>query len=176
MREDLSCHGPDDVVAGFVSARDEGYDIDALELIPAPAHVVLGVRRAELREIDGTPLHGEIYNVFAVADGRITRIEDYADRDAALAAAGLRQRRFDACAGGRVSARPAAGERAAAQRRVERGLGAGGGNASSHKPPSSPDQQNSHDRRCQVSPAAPARVHLMAQFSIPESGSEFGSC
>lgn len=89
VREDLFCHGPDDVVAGFLAARDEGYDIDALELIPAPAHVVLGVRRAELREIDGTPLHGEIYNVFAVTDGTITRIDDYADRDAALAAAEL---------------------------------------------------------------------------------------
>jgi hypothetical protein len=89
VREDLSCHGPNDVVAGFVAARDEGYDVDALELIPTPGHVVLGVRRAELREIDGTPLHGEIYNVFVVADGTITRIEDYADRDAALAAADL---------------------------------------------------------------------------------------
>jgi ketosteroid isomerase-like protein len=87
VREDLSCRGPDDVVAGFLAARDEGYDVDALEIIPAPGHVVLGVRRAELQEIDGTPLHGEIYNVFTVADGTIKRIEDYADRDAALAAA-----------------------------------------------------------------------------------------
>ena len=89
VREDLSCKGPSDVVAGFVAARDAGYDIDALELIPGAAHVVLGVRRAELREIDGTPLHGEIYNVFAIANDTVTRIEDYADRDAALAAAGL---------------------------------------------------------------------------------------
>ena len=89
VREDLSCHGPNEVVAGFVAARDEGYDIDALELIPAPGHVVVGVRRAELRKIDGTPLHGEIYNVFAIDDGTITGIEDYAERDVALAAAGL---------------------------------------------------------------------------------------
>jgi hypothetical protein len=52
LRDDLSCHGANEVVAGFVAARDEGYDIDALELIPSPRHVVLGVRRAELREID----------------------------------------------------------------------------------------------------------------------------
>jgi len=89
VREDLLCHGPNQVVAGFVAARDEGYDIDALELIPAPGHVVVGVRRAELRKIDGTPLHGEIYNVFAIDDGTITGIEDYAERDVALAAAGL---------------------------------------------------------------------------------------
>jgi glycerol-3-phosphate dehydrogenase len=50
---------------------------------------VLGVRRPELQDVDGVELHGEIYNVFAIAVDTITRIEDYADRDAALAAAGL---------------------------------------------------------------------------------------
>ncbi len=89
LRDGLSCHGADEVISTFLAARDVGYDVDALELIPAPGHVVLGVRHSELHDIDGTPLHGEIYNVFAIADGTITRIEDYADRDAALAAAGL---------------------------------------------------------------------------------------
>jgi hypothetical protein len=89
LREDLSCHGPDDVIAGFLAARDESYDIDALELIPASSHVVLGARRATLQEIAGVPLHGEIYNVFAITNHTITRIEDYADRPAALCAAEL---------------------------------------------------------------------------------------
>jgi hypothetical protein len=88
LREDLTCHGPDEVVAGFAAARDESYDIDALELIPTAGHVLLGVRRAELQEIAGVPLHGEIYNVFAITNGTITRIEDYADRNPALTAAG----------------------------------------------------------------------------------------
>jgi ketosteroid isomerase-like protein len=89
LRDDLSCDGPNEVVAGFVSARDEGYEIDSLELVPAPRHVVLGVRRADLRELDGIPLHGEIYNVFTITDGKISRIEDHADRERALAAAGV---------------------------------------------------------------------------------------
>jgi ketosteroid isomerase-like protein len=89
LRADLVCHGPDEVVAVFVSARDEGYDVDALELIPAAQHVVLGVRRAELREVAGVPLAGEIYNVFTIADDMIIRVEDHARRDRALAAAGL---------------------------------------------------------------------------------------
>jgi hypothetical protein len=89
VRDDLSCAGPSEVVAGFVDARDEGYDVDALELIPSPTHVVLGVRRAELVEIDGTPLHGEIYNVFTITNSAISRVEDHIDRDQALAAAGL---------------------------------------------------------------------------------------
>ena len=89
LREDLVCHGPDEVVSVFVSARDEGYDIDALELIPAPGHVVLGIRRAELREVDGVELSGEIYNVFTITSDKVTRIADHAHRDQALAAAGL---------------------------------------------------------------------------------------
>lgn len=89
LRDDLSCNGPDEVVTGFLAARDDGYDIDALELIPAPGHVVLGVRRAELQEFDGIQLDGEIYNVFAITGDLITRIEDHAHRDRALEAAGL---------------------------------------------------------------------------------------
>jgi FAD/FMN-containing dehydrogenase len=45
------------------AARGEGYDIDALQLIPAPTHVVLGARRAGLEEVAGVSLHGEIYRV-----------------------------------------------------------------------------------------------------------------
>jgi ketosteroid isomerase-like protein len=89
LRDDLRCDGPDDVVAGFLAARDESFEIDALELVPAAAHVVLGVRRAGLEEFAGVRLNGEIYNVFAIADGRITGIADHADRDGALAAARL---------------------------------------------------------------------------------------
>jgi hypothetical protein len=89
LREELSCHGPDDVVAGFLAARDERDDIDALELIPASGHVVLGAHRTQLLEIAGVPLHGEIYNVFAIANDTITRVEDYANRADALTAAGL---------------------------------------------------------------------------------------
>jgi hypothetical protein len=86
-REDLSCHGPNEVTANFVAARDERYDIDALELIPATGHVVLGAHRAGLLEVAGVPLHGEIYNVFAITNNTITRIEDYANRADALTAA-----------------------------------------------------------------------------------------
>jgi hypothetical protein len=70
-----------------LAARDEGYDIDALELIPAPTHVVLGARPG-LEEVAGVPLHGEIYDVFSITDGTVTRIEDYAERADALTAAG----------------------------------------------------------------------------------------
>jgi hypothetical protein len=89
LRDELSCDGPDEVVAGFVAERDEGYDIGALELIPTSAHVVLAIRRAELRAIDGIELDGQIYDVFTINNGTITRIEDHARREQALTAAGL---------------------------------------------------------------------------------------
>ena len=61
-------------------------EVDALELIGAERHVILHARGAGVLELelpDGT------YNVFAIEDGRITRIDDYAERDGAFAAAGL---------------------------------------------------------------------------------------
>lgn len=50
---------------------------------------MLGAHSAGLEEVAGVPLHGEIYNVFSITDGTVTRIEDYAERADALTAAGL---------------------------------------------------------------------------------------
>lgn len=85
----LICNGPEEVVAGFVSGYDANQEIDSLELLGTDTHVVLGVRSPGLADIDGIDLGGEIYNVFAISDHKITRIEDYLRRDEALAAAGL---------------------------------------------------------------------------------------
>jgi protein-L-isoaspartate O-methyltransferase len=50
---------------------------------------VLGVRRPDLHEFAGVALDGAIYNVFTIAGDAITRVEDHASRDQALAAAGV---------------------------------------------------------------------------------------
>jgi hypothetical protein len=89
LRDDLVCRGPEPVVEMFGAARDEDFEIEALELVAGDGRVVLGVRRPDLREFEGVELHGEIYNVFTLDGDRITRIEDYARREDALAAAGL---------------------------------------------------------------------------------------
>ncbi len=89
IREGLICHGPEEVVAGFVAGYDANQEIDSLELLGGERHVVLGVRAPELGEIDGVEIGREIYNVFTIEDGRITRIEDYLEREEALSAAGL---------------------------------------------------------------------------------------
>ena len=47
------------------------------------------MRGPDLGEIDDVPIGGEIYNVFTIRNDKITRIDDYLQRDQALAAAGL---------------------------------------------------------------------------------------
>ena len=89
VRAHFVCRGVDEVVDGFIGQRDEGDEIDSLELIGAPEHVVLHARIPSLRDIDGVPAHGEIYNVFTLSADKIVRIEDYLERNDALAAANL---------------------------------------------------------------------------------------
>jgi ketosteroid isomerase-like protein len=90
VRPGLVCHGPDEVVAAFVTGYDANQEIDSLELLGSDVHVVLGVRAPDLA-VDDVETAGEIYNVFTIEGGRITRIEDYLERRAALAAAGLKE-------------------------------------------------------------------------------------
>jgi ketosteroid isomerase-like protein len=86
LKEEWVCHGAQDVVDTFTGQRDEAREIDALELIGAEDHAILHARGAGVLEL---ALADGIYNVFAIHAGRVTRIDDYAQRQAALAAAGL---------------------------------------------------------------------------------------
>jgi ketosteroid isomerase-like protein len=89
IRNGLVCNGPEDVVAGFVSGYDANQEIDSLELLGGERNIVVGVHAPDLGEIDDVQIGREIYNVFTIDNGTITRIEDYLRRDEALAAAGL---------------------------------------------------------------------------------------
>lgn len=89
VRDDFVCRGRDEVALGFIGQRDEGFDIDSLELIGAPEHVVLHARVPSLHDIDGVEARGEIYNVFTLSAGTIVRIDDYLERSDALSAANL---------------------------------------------------------------------------------------
>lgn len=86
LQEEWVCRGPDEVVGVFTSQRDEAHEVDALELIGAERHAILHARGAGVLEIE---LDDGIYNVFAIQERRITRIDDYTDRRRALADAGL---------------------------------------------------------------------------------------
>jgi hypothetical protein len=89
LREEWICHGPDEVVDVFTRQRDAAREVDALELIGAEHHAILHALGGGVLEIE---LDDGIYNVLAISDGRVTRIDDYAERAGALAAAGLDDR------------------------------------------------------------------------------------
>lgn len=78
------------VLSTFMDARDAPADIESIELIGAQQQVILHVRwPIVIDEDEELELPDGVYNVFTIAGDLITRIEDHADRDAALAAAGL---------------------------------------------------------------------------------------
>ncbi len=89
VREDLVCHGREEVVGTFRWGLGERREIDALEFIRGRDRVVVGVRSPTLTDVAGEPLEGQIFNVFTLRDGHITRMDDYRRRSEALAAAGI---------------------------------------------------------------------------------------
>jgi ketosteroid isomerase-like protein len=89
LRDDLVCRGREEVIETFRWALDERRETDALEFIRGGDRVVMGARGPSLTEVGGEPLDGQIYNVFTLRDGRITRIDDYRRRSEALAAADI---------------------------------------------------------------------------------------
>ena len=86
IQDEWVCHGPAEVVEVFTRQRDAAREVDALELIGAEHHAILHARGGGVLELE---LPDGIYNVFAIEDGRVIRIDDYAERERALAAAQL---------------------------------------------------------------------------------------
>jgi ketosteroid isomerase-like protein len=87
LREEWVCHGREEVVDTFRWGLEQRREIDALEFTRGGEHVVLGARGPNIGPAE-EPL-GQIFNVFALRDGRIVRIEDYRGRSEALEAAGV---------------------------------------------------------------------------------------
>lgn len=89
LREEWACHGPDSVVDMFAGQVGAYGEIEAVELIGGERHAILHARGGELNAVEDVPLPDGIYNLFAIEDGKVTRIDDYADRSAVLSAAGV---------------------------------------------------------------------------------------
>jgi len=87
VTQDLVCHGPQEVIAAFVTGYDASQDVDSLELFGTDRNIVLGVRGPGLGDIADGAIGDEIYNAFTIEQGRIARIEDYLNRDEAVEAA-----------------------------------------------------------------------------------------
>ena len=95
LRDEWVCHGPDAVIDTFAGEREAKQEIGALELIGADTRVILHASGGDIVAIEDHPLPDGIYNVFTLVGGTITRIDDYAVRHDALAAAGLTGRGQD---------------------------------------------------------------------------------
>jgi limonene-1,2-epoxide hydrolase len=88
---DVACHGRDavlDMFAEVFRSRD-GYTVEGIELRASAHRVVLGVRDPERVEIGGIELHGQLFTVFTLEEGRIVHARDFARREDAFRAAGL---------------------------------------------------------------------------------------
>ena len=78
VREELVCVGRDEVVRRFRASRAEFREVEAFELIGQDSSAVLAAHDSN---------GDEIFDVFRFDDDRIVRIEDYARREDAMAAA-----------------------------------------------------------------------------------------
>jgi hypothetical protein len=84
----LVCRSPDEVLDVFLGQRDQKIEVDHLELIGTEQGAVLALYRAEIWQIEGIEIRGAVYHAAMITNGRITRIEDHADRERALTSAG----------------------------------------------------------------------------------------
>ena len=100
----VACFAPDVVWEGLVPGvecanRDEvrdmlsesikdDMDVQHLEVLGSSDRAMLGVRSAELEELAGVTLHGQLFNVFTIRDELIVRVRDFALRREAQEAAG----------------------------------------------------------------------------------------
>jgi hypothetical protein len=89
LHEEWSCQGADAVVETFAGERVARADIDAIELIGAEDHAILHAHGTGLIAVEVLPLPYGIYNLFTIEHGKVTRIDDFAERGKALVAAGL---------------------------------------------------------------------------------------
>jgi hypothetical protein len=87
--ETVIIHGGGEVVNTFRWGLEQRREIDALEFTRGGEQVVLGARGPSIGAVEDEPLHGQIFNVFKLREGRIVRIDDYRGRREALAAAGI---------------------------------------------------------------------------------------
>ena len=85
----LVCNGRDAVVEriGF-SFDEDDRGVERLEFLAAGDRVIVSIAGPRFREVPF--LHGELFMVFTMRDGRIVRIDDFATRGDAMLAAEAR--------------------------------------------------------------------------------------
>jgi ketosteroid isomerase-like protein len=88
LRSEWACRSGAEVIQMFASRRDDLGEITAIELLGGEDAAVLHASGGDLVAVEDLPLSDGIYNVFTIEDGKVTRIDDFAERGPALEAAG----------------------------------------------------------------------------------------
>jgi limonene-1,2-epoxide hydrolase len=94
VRDAAVCRDRDQVLEMLQGSLEGRLGAEAVELIAGDGCAVLGAKVPGLAEIGGVDVRGQLFNVFRVGCGRIVAVEDYARRDEALAASGVRSPRW----------------------------------------------------------------------------------
>jgi hypothetical protein len=89
LTDELACDGREEVIGAIEGQLPMCMGAEALELVVAPDHLILGTRNRSLPDPPGVSLGGQIYNVYELAQGRIKEIRDFAARNDAFRAAGV---------------------------------------------------------------------------------------
>ncbi|MHB8692010.1 MAG: VOC family protein [Solirubrobacteraceae bacterium] len=86
LRRDLVCPNRDAVLHNIVGGGQHREQLTGIEVTALDdQHVLLGVLLPGVTELFGEPLDGAIFDVFTINDGIITRIDEFASRDTAVA-------------------------------------------------------------------------------------------
>ena len=89
LTDGLACDGRENVIGAIEGQLPMCMGAEALELVVAPDHLILGNRNQSPPDPLGVSLAGQIYNVYELAQGRIKEIRDFAARKDAFRAAGV---------------------------------------------------------------------------------------
>lgn len=85
----VECANRDDVREMLGESIQDDIDVEHFEVLGGSDGGVLGVRSADLDEVAGVKLNGQLFNVFTIHEARIVRVRDFALRGEAHEAAGL---------------------------------------------------------------------------------------
>ena len=90
----VECTNRDDVREMLSESIQDDIDVQQLEVLGGSGGAVLGVRSADLDELAGVKLDGQLFNVFTILGGRIVHVRDFALRAQAQEALGSSSARW----------------------------------------------------------------------------------
>jgi hypothetical protein len=91
------------VLALLRGQRREEHGVEALELVATEEEVALGICSPQPQEVGSVPIGGQIFQVFALRNGVIVRVDEHERRGITLAVARPKAGTTDASVWGRIT-------------------------------------------------------------------------